>query len=340
MLFGGYASAKEPLVTAPLIREPTAWQRRFFKWIDKRSPAASSVLLTRKNLYTFPTVMGFIFLGLSLVLWMLGTNYQNNLILALSYLLISLLVVSILHTYANLAGLRFKVLGAKPAFAGEMLYFVLEVDEVRLKGCNNLNIRWWQGHNACFDFEPQQGSGAQQIMVGLYAHKRGYLRPGKLLIESTYPLGLIRCWTWINLDARAVVFPKPLKAQLPPKGKDDEGEHGQLVSGGDDFAGLKEYRPGDPIKHIAWKHYAREQGLYSKEYASANQVDAWLEWHSFLHLPPEDRLSALCYWALEFDKLGIPYGLKLPGKQLPPSLDDGHRLTVLSALARFDTQLT
>jgi hypothetical protein len=105
-------------------RQPSRWQVRFFHWLDKRVPLASSVFLTRKNIYTFPTLTGGSFLGLSLVLWLLGTTYQNNLILALSYLLISLIIVAIFHSYANLAGLQIKVLGAKPAFVGESVYFI------------------------------------------------------------------------------------------------------------------------------------------------------------------------------------------------------------------------
>lgn len=336
-------TATKPLNSAPKpypqqVKKPNRWQQQFFKWVDRRVPRAKSIQLHIKNLYTFPTLMGFAFMGLSTLLWVLGTNYQNNLILALSYLLFSLIVVAIHHTYANLSGLKISVLGAKSAFVGETLYFVLEVDGARAKGNHNLVIRWWQGEEACFDFNP--GSPAQ-VLVGLPATERGYLQPGKLLIESTFPLGLIRCWTWLNLDARAVVFPRPLKAAIPPQTHgEEEGDRGAENTDGDDFAGLKSYRQGDPLKHIAWKHYAREQGLYSKEYASASQSETWLEWQSFLALSPEDRLSALCYWALEFDRLGVPYGLRLPGKQLPPELGDGHRLSVLSALARFDTSLS
>jgi uncharacterized protein (DUF58 family) len=163
------------------------------------------------------------------------------------------------------------------------------------------------------------------------------MHPGKLLIESTFPLGIIRCWSWLNLDARAVIFPKPLKVELPkqPAG-DSDSAHGQQISGGDDFSGLKEYRAGDPVKHISWKHYAREQGLYSKEYTRAQSSDTYLEWEAFLHLPGEERLRALCYWVLEFDRAGIAYGLRLPGKALPPAVNDGHRLNVLSTLALFD----
>lgn len=317
-------------------RHPSRIQARFFQWIDKRSPMARSVLLTRKNLYIFPTVTGLSFFAMSFILWLLGTSYQNNLILALSYLLISLIVVAIFHTYANLAGLQIKLIGAKPVFVGENAYFALQVQGPRNKGYDNLTMRWWQGEDACFDFEcDDNGKVNAQIKVAVYAAKRGILLPSKLLIESAFPLGIIRCWTWLNLEGHAIIFPKPLKTAFPNHScNETTAEHGDLFAGGDEFVGLKVYRPGDPIKHIAWKHYAREQGLYSKEYGSERSNSHWLAWDDFLHLAPEDRLRALCYWVLEFHRLGIAYGLRLPGNEFTPALDDSHRLNVLCALAR------
>ena len=315
-------------------RQPNAWQMRFFRWIDKRSPVSRKVKLTRKNLYILPTATGFSFFLLSFILWLLGTSYQNNLVLALSYLLISLIVVAIFHTYANLAGLQIKVLGCKPVFVGENADFILQTEGLRDKGHDNLIIRWWDGEDACFDFK---GENNTQIQVSLYADKRGIIKPGKLLIESVFPLGIIRCWTWLNLQASAIAFPEPLKVKFPTQRSGvNESEQGEQVSGSDDFSGLKEYRAGDPIKHIAWKHYAREQGLYSKEYTSTKNQDSWLDWNDFLHLQPEARLSALCYWCVQFDRLQITYGLRLPGKEILPALNDSHRLNVLSTLALFN----
>ena len=77
------------------------------------------MVLNRKNLYTFPNFTGLIYLLITAVIWLLGTNYQNNLILGLSYLLVSIFVVGILHAFANLAGISIRFVGARPAFAGE-----------------------------------------------------------------------------------------------------------------------------------------------------------------------------------------------------------------------------
>ncbi|WP_417697472.1 DUF58 domain-containing protein [Psychromonas sp.] len=312
----------------------SALQKRFFKWVDKRNPMAKEVLLNRKNLYIFPSLTGLCLFALSFILWLLGTSYQNNLVLALSYLLLSLMIVAIFHTYANLAGLTIKILGVKPVFVNDIAHFSLQLSGHRHRNYENLMVRWRQGEPACFDL---QGGQILSVQIPLLANKRGILRPGKLLIESAFPLGVIRCWTWVNLQTSAVVFPQPIKGPFPTQlSRGETGEQGSGGQGTDDFDGLRVYRAGDPIKHIAWKHYAREQGLYSKQYTAQLQRDCWLNWDEFSLYQGEQRLSALCYWALHFESIQQPYGLSLPNKQIKPNIGEQHRLNVLTSLARLN----
>jgi len=320
-----------------LTLQPNYWKRRYFRWIDKRTPVAKNITLTRNNLFIFPSFTGLGYLGLSALLWLLGTTYQNNLVLALSYLLFSLIVVAIFYTYANLSGLTINALGAKPAFVGENAVFILQVSSKHHKEHNNIQMRWWKGESKYFDFEKNQ---QETINLTAYADQRGLLNPGKLLIETCFPLGLLRCWTWLNVETSALVYPKPLAIARPQQstGEFDDGL-GEEVAGGDEFSGLKVYREGDSLKHIAWKHYAREQGLYVKEYISTQYSEAWLNWDDFAHLNSEDRLSALCYWCLQFEKEHIAYGLQLSNTQLAPDVGSMHQAAVLSRLARFDTGL-
>jgi uncharacterized protein (DUF58 family) len=308
------------------------WQKRFFYWTDKRAPLATSHTLTHKNLYTFPNFQGFLFLGLILVLWVMGTNYQNNLILGLCYLLVSLFVVSILHAYANLAGISIRFINAQPTFAGEKAGFVLEL-RVDHQGSEAVQLRWEQGEAETVSLKPGE---PQRITLWLTSHQRGYLRPGRLLVHSSFPLGIIRCWTWLRLDAKALVYPLPIVSQ-EPRGVSGEGKEdgGSQSLRGDEFSGLRTYVPGDSIKHIAWKQYAQDKGLYTKEYQQLLSAEKWLAWDS-LHLPQEERLSGLCYWALHYDQQHIPYGLQLPGLQLTPDQGSNHLTNVLSALALFN----
>ncbi len=309
------------------------WDRRFYRWIDQRSPRARQVQLNRKNLYTFPNITGLVYLLITMVIWLLGTNYQNNLILGLSYLLVSIFVVSILHAFANLAGISIRFVGARSAFAGDRVAFVLELNCINKAGCDNLELRWPGGETQIITLNHNE---PQQVIVRAHSSERGYLRPGRLLVQSRFPLGIIRCWTWLNLDATALIYPAPIVTDEPhAQASDGREEGGTSQRGGDDFSGLRDYQPGDPIKHIAWKQFAQDKGLFTKEYEAYFSAEKWLDWDSLNH-PQELRLSGLCYWALEYERRQIPHGLHLPGLTLAPAIGEHHQQLVLTALAEFN----
>lgn len=310
-----------------------AWQRHFFRWIDKRVPPARQISLNRTNLYIFPNRTGFLYLVMTLLIWLLGTNYQNNLILALCYLMVSLFVVAIHHTFANLSGISVRFVQATPAFAGEAASFVLELSTRNRYGCENVEIRWGDGEARTLTLAP---ATPQRVSLQVPSRQRGYLRPGRLLIQSHFPLGIIRCWSWLNLEAAALIYPAPVAIDEPQHlASSGREEGGTSTRGGDDFSGLREYQPGDPIKHIAWKQFAQHKGLFTKEYEAYFSAEKWLDWHSLNQLQ-ELRLSGLCYWALHYERQQIPYGLSLPGLTLAPALGDYHLQAVLKALAQFN----
>ncbi len=286
------------------------WETRFYRWVDNRSPQAQSISLNRKNLYTFPNLSGGAYLLVTLIIWILGTNYQNNLILALAYLMVSIFIVAIFHAFTNLAGIRITFVDSKPAFAGEPVAFVLELASTHKHGCDHLELRWPGAITQTISLAPNE---PLRLTVYAQCQTRGYFWPGRLLVQSRFPLGIIRCWTWLRLDARALIYPAPLACTEPEKLSDSGREEGGgNQRGGDEFAGLRDYQAGDPIKHIAWKQYAQEKGLLTKEYEAYISAEKWLDWKS-LNLPLEARLSGLCYWALTYEQHRIPYGLALPG---------------------------
>ena len=107
------------------------------------------------------------------------------------------------------------------------------------------------------------------------------------------------------------------------------------MRGDDEFQSLRAYRPGDTPRQIAWKALAREQGLLTKEFGSTASGDLWLDYSKLNGFGVEDRLSKLCFWVLEADRLGHAYGLLLPSIKLKPSNGAQHRLECLEALALY-----
>lgn len=309
------------------------WQQYFFRWLDRRAPPARSYILRRDKLYIFPTATGFVFSGLIIILWMLGTNYQNNLILGLCWLLAGLFVLTILRTHRNLSGLEIQLHDADPVFAGQEVAFHLDVRNPARHDKDSISITWQNELPTTFATDAQE---RKRVAVCAFAARRGYLRPGRLRVETVFPLGLLRCWSWLNLEARAVVFPEPRNLrELMPHTVEDERESPVSTTGADDFSGLRAYQPGDPLKQVAWKHYARGKGLMSKEFSSSLSPQAWLTWESVAGLDTEQRLSTLCYWALHYEQLGFDYGLDIPGTRLAPAAGFAHGRRVLTALALF-----
>jgi len=308
------------------------WQQRFFRWLDRKIPLSDSYKLNLKNLYILPTSLGWVFIVLLVVLWVLGSNYQNNLILALCYLLSSLFIVAMHHTHANLSGVTVTANNAKPVYAGEEALFPVRLVSSNKKGNPALQLRWQKG--GWVDAESVSNNQALNL-VGITVTQRGMHKPGRLLIETVFPLGLMRCWSWLNFDVQALVYPKPKNVEEPVSqtGDDEEGERLENRVRGDDFSGLRIYQAGDSLKHIAWKHFAREKGLYSKEYQQGISSERTLSWESFRHLSMEERISALCYLTLSYSQQNLAFSVDIPGHHIALDSGDTHREKVLRLLA-------
>ena len=77
-------------------------QSRLNRWLARRIPQKKSHRLQHNNIFILPAKAGMGFILLILLLWLLGTNYQNNLVLGVAFLLLALMVMCIHHKYGNL----------------------------------------------------------------------------------------------------------------------------------------------------------------------------------------------------------------------------------------------
>ena len=258
-------------------------------------------------------------------------NYQNNMSFALTFLLFTLFIVAILHSYANLSGLTIRALRATAVFPGQHAEFSLQIERDGQREHFALHVEWPGSSAAVVSLVDRD---TIQLQLHMAVDKRGWFWPGRLLLESTYPLGLLRCWTWIDLDLYAMVYPLPLAtAELPGVAADRTDGTSLPIVGSDDFYGFRNYRRGDSLRQIHWKGLARGQAVQTKQYLAYSNRSVWLDWEMFPGIGTEQRLSQLCYWALAFEGRQQEYGLRLPGVILEPGTGDRHRDRVLQALA-------
>lgn len=305
----------------------------FWQWIVRRSPKANKVVLQHKSIYVLPTKHGLVFLVVILLLWLLGTNYQNNLILATAFLLVGLVLVSILHAFKNLAGLTFEALSSAPVFVDKYAEFAVLVTTKTQTKYENVQVILDPSFPVTVDMITER---EQRINVAALAKARGWCIPERILIKTYFPLGLVRAWSWIHLDMKALVYPNPVVGLNLPLAQLNESD-GDVISreNPEDFYGLSHYQPGMPIARIAWKPYARGAGLHLKDYVGYQSQDIWLDWHALSGLDTELRLSQLCYWVLELSKMSNQYGLRLPHKTFAQGTGEAHKHMLLRALALY-----
>ncbi|EOF4655544.1 DUF58 domain-containing protein [Pseudomonas aeruginosa] len=311
------------------LRNWPRWQR----WLNRRIPPASSVELNQRRVFILPTRQGGAF-GLALLVMLLAAiNYQNSLAYGLTFLLLSLGVVTILHTYRNLAGLRLTALGADPVFAGERAGFRVRLESPR-RARQAIAVGWPERP---LEYADLAGDAAAEVLLFHPTERRGWLRPGRLRVESRFPLGLLVAWSWVDLRQQALVYPRPQAGEpfLAPGAEDAEDQGRALASAGvDDYQGLCAYQPGDSRRRLHWKAFSRGQGLLVKDFAALGGEDLWLEFER-LGGDLESRLGRLCHAVLELSARQQPYGLALPGTRLQPASGEAQREACLRALALF-----
>ena len=280
-----------------------------------------------------PTGHGLVFILILIAMTVGSLNYNNNMAFLLSFLLGSMAAVSLLHTYKNLTGLYITDVFTQPVFAGESAVFELQVRADRPPK-SAISFSFVQSEVNRQNIIHDQ---RQSVPVRIAATKRGILKPGAVLMDTRYPLGLFRCRVKIRLDTDCLVYPKPISRSFAADqnhiSPEEEGQ--KVMPGIEDFQGLSPYQPGEPIERIYWKSFSKEQGLHLKHFAQPAGTAIVFDWNAIRGGDTEQKLSILCGGVLRAHRLNLIYGLNLPLKNIPPDSGDRHRQTCLEALTLF-----
>ena len=313
----------------------TALKTRFFTWLFRPKIESGTVTLTQRRIFILPTRRGLA-LAFVLVLMLLGDiNYNLSLGYVLTFLLAMMAVMSMLHTFRNLAHMEIRAGHADAVFSGEAAQFVLHFHNHGKLPRYQLCLRNDDGKTVSFNVPARQGS---EVAFPVPAAQRGWLALGKLTLYTEFPLGLFHAWSYLHFDTRCLVYPKPLaEAPLPP-GDAPDGAGKRSITGDDDFSGLRNYVAGDALPRIAWKAFARGQGLQVKQFSTPAGEELWLDIASAPDRNDEDKLARMTRWVLDAEALGLRYGLRLPDGELPASNGAAQRDECLRRIALFGLQ--
>jgi len=308
-------------------------RKAMHRWIRRRQgPDARSVTLHRGRTYILPTRLGMTFAAMLLAMLLGSLNYANNLGLALTFLLAALGLVAMHACHRNLVGLAVHGAGADPPFAGQDAVFRLGVANPGVAPRIDIEASVTGGDARVASVA---AGGDARIAISVPTRRRGRIRLSRCEVATRYPLGLFRAWAVLHPEVDCHVYPRPADvAPPPPSGPGDEGRRDSR-RGEDDFAGLKDYHPGDAPRRIAWKAHARGGELLVKEFAGAAAPAMIFDLDDTPAGSLDARLGVLARWIIDAHARGEPFGLRLPGVEIPVGPADARRHRCLAALADF-----
>ena len=279
-----------------------------------------------------PSRAGLAFAVLVLALWIAAVNYHLGLGHALSCFAAACALADMLFSSRNLAGLALAATPGEPVAAGGTAQFELRLINRSARPRHAIALA--SGSPANVQWADVDAHGAAAITLAITAGQRGWLAAPGVRLSSNFPLGLFHAWCHWQPEAGVLVYPCPESPAPPLPFAVTPRAHPQQ-----ELAGVRAYRPGDPLHRLAWRQIARHDGehLVSKQFTAAGdepgQHSLLFDYASLPQAGTEARLSRLCAWVLEAERLHLPYRLRLPGLDIGAGLGPSQRLACLRALA-------
>lgn len=309
---------------------------RFERWLFRLSKdEAAPVRLNYRRVFVLPTRSGLFWAVGVLVMLVGAINYNLGAAYIFVFLLAGVGNAAILHTFRNLVDLEVSALYNEPVFAGQLAQVRVSLHNPRKDARHGIRLSL-EGSQAVAADVP--GGESCTVSLPVPARQRGWLVPNRITLETHFPIGLIRAWSYAHpRNLRVLVYPQP---EQPPQALPAEqpageaGGHARSARAGDDFAGLRPWRRGDTPRQMAWKAVARGSNPVSKLFESSGTARLWLSWAELPgRLDTEARLSRLTRWCLDAHASGREFGLTLPDLEIEAGSGAQHLEHCLRALA-------
>ncbi len=312
-----------------------AWRERAQRYAERRLPAltryrqpeALPIRLHRRRIYVLPTRFGLYAAALLGVMLLGALNFNNNAALLLTFALGGVMVLSPLRAVQALDGAALARVEVETVHAGEPAAMRLfwESDSQRRRIALELS-----GEQSATRFDLVAMAA---VHLPLETERRGWQPLPWLTLSSDAPFGLFRAWSVLRPLQPVLVWPRPeaLAAPLPDRGS--ELDRRARIAEGEDWEGLRDYRPGDPPRRVAWKASARSERLLVREPAQPDTGPLDLRWDDTAVLLFEQRISRMTRWVVDAAASGRRYRMQLPAQALGPDRGVEFRNRCMRALA-------
>lgn len=262
-------------------------------------------------------------------------NTGNNLLFLIVSALLGFMASSGVLGWLNIKSVKALVHVPEEIYDGLPADFRIEVTNSSSRPLFLLKVRY---REAVFPFitVPAADSASQSRSVVL--HRRGEHHVGRIEVTSPFPVGFfVRSVSWGG-EGAVVVFPAPKPCEnggpdgdMQPIGSTlsrRRGYEGEVT-------GIADYSGREPLKAVHWRLSARHGTLKVKQNADAASPPVIVRIAELPGASVEERLSCGAHIINAGIAAGRSVGLEAGAQVYPPGNTRGHRLRLLTELARY-----
>lgn len=276
---------------------------------------------TKKRVTRFSLVVIIFLFGLFMQAYM----HDFNLVYITLFFVFSLAFSAALIGVMNLGSLE-------SHFIRSGRFFAHREGTISLHIYNNSNSTSWSiflRHEAVsVPLSKLKGESSTTLQLLFTPEKRGKFTYENSYLESKYPLSTVHLTRDIPSSYTDIAYPEPKGKPLRAFLNEEQTRYGEEK----EFDGLREYDGSQRLSQIHWASVAK--GVMAvKVFTKETQMPNLTFTFQTLDGNEEARLSQLCLWVLECEKLHLTFSIQMPHKRLSStkeSIDE-----ILKYLAKY-----
>lgn len=262
----------------------------------KRLWSGHSKTLRQKDLFILPNRFGVYVGFLVFASFAMGYRVQNNFILLGVIFLFLIYMLSLIASVRNLQGLSFSFRTAPYYLASETQHVMLSLQ--RTDPVYNLELQLPSAEKIILNLP----KGQAEIRPDIGSLPRGVHNVPALKVQTRFPFGIVRCWSWLSPSLSMTVCPAPDTRPLTEYPRTTQTP---ITDGADDLFskatpqsedGLlqdpRTFEDGDLPSRIDWKRFAATRELLIRDFSAPNTGDVLLQ--ASMDMEKEAALSYLC----------------------------------------------
>lgn len=283
-------------------------------FLMRRTPKSDQVSLGLKNVYVFFSKQGLLFALLLGITFIMGINYANNLVLGLCFYLFGMWLVAVFHTFVQISSLKIELMQTHLTKAGDVAWVEVVLSVKSRQPSRQIEL-WFEGAEALRLSEVRHGT---HVSLSVPTHQRGCMTLPRLCVQTTYPLGILKAWSYMYFKTPIWVYPKEeafeYEQNILAKMPTDAHTGAVSVGGQEDFERLDTYQAGENLSRVSWVHVARGSGMLTKHFGDPMGSRLSINYHDMPSPYHEQKLSQMVFVLLHMAHTEQTFEFVLPNQ--------------------------